>query len=315
MGPDCGTAILNGVGLGFANRMQPGPVGIVGASGTGIQQICALLDQANVGIAHAIGTGGRDLSAAVGASMTRRALWMLEGDERVEVIAVISKPADSGVARRLHQELMALHKPVVACLLGETLEDGGTVRYVETLTQVAQVILEQQGRKPASILGELARAEAMGANTPRGRVYGLFAGGTLCSEAGRVLDDLEVGHDLVDLGADEYTRGRAHPIIDPRLRASLLAGLKDHDDLGVVLLDVVLGDLAHPNPAGSLLPPITELRRTQPDVPVVATLVGTRADPQGLKKQWTALEKAGVSVFISNVAAALAAGCIASGRA
>jgi FdrA protein len=119
MGPDCGTAIIGGVGLGFANRVERGPVGIVGASGTGIQELCCLLDAAGVGIAQAIGTGGRDLSHAVGGSMTRRAIWALEAEEDVEIIAVISKPPDPAVARRLQGELLNLHKPAVVCLLGD----------------------------------------------------------------------------------------------------------------------------------------------------------------------------------------------------
>ena len=96
MGPDCGTAILDGVGLGFANAVRRGPVGVVGASGTGIQEVTCLLDAAGVGISHAIGVGGRDLSPEVGGSMTLRALDLLAADDTTERLVVISKPPDPG---------------------------------------------------------------------------------------------------------------------------------------------------------------------------------------------------------------------------
>jgi FdrA protein len=310
MGPDCGTAILGGVGLGFANRVRPGPVGIVGASGTGIQQLCCLLDRVGIGIAHAVGTGGRDLSAAVGGSMTRRALWTLEADPQVKVIAVISKPADTDVARRLHQELVSLSKPAVVCLLGETPDDTGPIHYADTLTDAFLAIAQVLG---VSTRGALKSVRVR--SKPRGgRVYGLFTGGTLCSEAARLLDNAGVPHHLIDLGEDEYTRGRAHPIIDPRLRSSMLESLRDRDDVGAVLLDVILGNLAHPDPAGVLLPAIERLREANKGLPVLAVLVGTRDDPQGLERQWAALEEAGVQVFASNARAAEAAAAFVGGQ-
>jgi FdrA protein len=147
-------------------------------------------------------------------------------------------------------------------------------------------------------------------------VHGLFAGGTLCSEAAQVLDSMGVAHHLIDLGADEYTQGRAHPIIDPRLRVSMLADLAGQEEVGVVLFDVILGDLAHPNPAAALEPSLASLRQgpigTRPAV--VATLIGTRKDPQGLKKQRTILERAGAQVFPSNAQAASVSGNLARGK-
>ncbi len=304
MGPDCGTAILGGTGLGFANRVRPGPVGIAGASGTGIQQVCCLLDASGVGIAEAIGTGGRDLSAAVGGSMTIRAARMLDADERVEIIAVISKPADAAIANRLHGELLALSKPVVACLLGETLPGEGNVEYVATLTEVASAICRHLGVRSMESPSDLPLPGSEFGDS----IYGLYAGGTLCSEAGRVLDAAGVRHNLIDLGDDEYTRGRAHPIIDTRLRASMLAGLADRHDMGAVLLDVILGDLAHPDPAATLIPAVRDLwERLGTMIPIYVSLIGTQADPQGLDRQREALVQMGIAVFDSNVAASQAA--------
>jgi FdrA protein len=318
MGPDCGTAILGGVGLGFANRVKRGSVGIVGASGTGIQQLCGLLDLAGIGIDQAIGTGGRDLSAAVGGSMTRRAIWALEADPSVDIIAVVSKPADPDTNRRLQQEMLGLHKPAVVCLLGEKPPDAGPVHYAHTLADVARTITDMLGvRPPAPWRGPLMSGDHPHAGARQGsRVYGLFAGGTLCSEAAQLLDSMGVAHHLIDLGADEYTRGRAHPIIDPRLRVSMLADLAGQDDVGVVLFDVILGDLAHPNPAAALEPSLSHLRQGPIDArpALVATLIGTRKDPQGLKKQRTILERAGAQVFPSNAQAAMVSGNLARGK-
>jgi FdrA protein len=312
MGPDCGTAIIDGVGLGFANRVQRGPVGIVGASGTGIQQLCCLLDLAGIGVAQAIGTGGRDLSSRVSGSMTTRALSRLDRDPDVHTIAVVSKPAGTRVARRLHADMEWLSKPVVACLLGTQPPAEGRVRYAETLTDMAQIIAETlavpvdvsawgaNGRHQDSRLK--AQSSKLKAHSSQ-RVYGLYTGGTLCSEAAQILDRMGAPHRLVDLGADKYTRGRAHPIIDPRLRASMLSDVTSSKD--VVLLDVVLGDLAHPDPAGALIPALEALPE---GTRVFATLVGTRQDPQDLVRQRETLEATGAQVFAGNALAAAAAG-------
>jgi FdrA protein len=310
MGPDCGTAIINGVGLGFANRVDRGSVGIVGASGTGIQQLCCLLDTQGIGIAQAIGTGGRDLSAGVSGSMTRRALRMLEEDDTVAAIAVVSKPADAGVAHQLHEDLLTLTKPVAVCLLGASGESTERVRYASTLTDLARIVGVMVGG--ALSTGEpdppLERQHA----GFRSRVYGLYSGGTLCSEAGQILDRMNVIHTLVDMGSDRFTRGRAHPMIDPRLRASTLADVARHGDAGALLIDVVLGDLAHPDPAGALVPALQELR-SYSDMPLFAVLVGTRRDPQGLERQRQILEDADVRVFAGNAHAAAAAGAVLGG--
>lgn len=301
MGPDCGTAIINGVGLGFANRVRRGSVGIVGASGTGIQQVTCLLDAAGIGTAQAIGTGGRDLSAAVGGSMTSQGLQILADDPQVEIIAVISKPADDESLADLKGQMEALNRPIVACLLGETFPHTGKVRYARTLTHMAEMVAADLGVEDLPWHRETVASEANlnGAKV----VWGLYTGGTLCSEAGQVLDGMGVPHHLTDLGADEYTRGRAHPIIDPRLRNAMLDDLRGRDDVRAVLLDVVLGDLAHPDPAGALLPALGGL-----NIPVVAVLVGAEGDPQGLERQRSLLQEAGVSVFMSNSMAARAAG-------
>jgi FdrA protein len=262
MGADCGTAIIDGVALGFANAVRRGPVGIVGASGTGIQEVSCLLDAAGIGVSHAIGVGGRDLSAEVGGLMTRAALELLAGDPGTERIIVISKPPDPEVAAAI--EAIDVGKPV-------------TFAYRTTLQEAA-------GGAPAD---DVEPAPAPG------RVRGIYSGGTLCTEAAALVPDGE----FTDYGDDEYTRGRAHPMIDQSLRIEALQELDP--SFSVVLLDVVLGYGAHPDPAGELAPVIEGI-----DKHVIVALVGADGDPQGLDAQRERLEAAGAVVVRGNATAA-----------
>jgi FdrA protein len=266
MGADCGTAIIDGVALGFANAVRRGPVGIVGASGTGIQEVSCLLDAAGVGVSHAIGVGGRDLSAEVGGLMTRAALSLLAGDPDTERIVVISKPPDPQVAAAI--AAVDVGKPVI---LG----------FGKTLVEVA----EQAG-------AALPRDDIVLPPAP-GRVRGLYSGGTLCTEAAAIVGAGE----FTDFGADEYTRGRAHPMIDQSLRIEALQNVDP--SVTVLLLDVVLGYGAHPDPAGELAPVIEGI-----DKHVIVALVGAEGDPQGLDDQRARLEAAGAVVVRGNARAA-----------
>jgi FdrA protein len=273
LGADCGTAIIDGVALGFANAVERGPVGIVGASGTGIQEVCCLLDAAGIGVSHAIGVGGRDLHADVGGLMMRRGLELLAGDPATQAIVAISKPPDPGVADAIKHAAERTGKPVV---LGFelTLEDAAA--QAAELVGGALPAREEQLRRPAVEGGE---------------VRGLYSGGTLCGEAERI-----VGHGtFTDFGADEYTQGRAHPMIDPSLRLEHLAAASEP----VLLLDVVLGYGAHPDPAGELAPVIADK-----DAHVIVALCGAKNDPQGLDDQRAKLEEAGAVVTRSNAHAA-----------
>ncbi|MGI8645496.1 MAG: FdrA family protein [Nocardioides sp.] len=290
MGPDCGTAVVGGLGLGFANACAPGPVGIVAASGTGCQQLLSLLDHAGVGVTHALGVGGRDLSADVGGLSTREAVRRLDADATVELIVVVSKPPAPEVAAALELFLADLCTPVELGLLGPGMPD---------LTAVAERILDRLDREVSAwpVLGR-AEPRAQGG----GVLHGLFVGGTLCTEARLIasatLDD--DGCSFTDFGDDEYTRGRAHPMIDPTLRLEALDRVVADPRTGVVLLDVVLGHGAEPDPAARLAPAVVAGTRT---VPVVVSVVGTEGDPQDLAGQVRALAEAGAEVYLSNAAA------------
>jgi FdrA protein len=294
MGPDCGTAVVDGLGLGFANVVPPGPVGIVAASGTGCQQMLALLDHAGVGVSTAYGVGGRDLSSEVGGLATRTALARLDRDPGVEVAVLISKPPADEVARELTAYTESLGTPVHLALLGAGRPD---------LTEAAEGLLRALGRPvPAwPVRGETRRARRAAGRSPSAHLHGLFVGGTMKQEAEVLVTASGLAPDrysLVDFGDDEYTTGRAHPMIDPSLRLERLAAVGADDDTGVVLMDVVLGHGAEDDPAASLAPAIEAAR-----APVVVTVVGTRRDPQGLHRQVDALVSAGAEVHLSNAGA------------
>jgi FdrA protein len=297
MGADCGTAIIDGVALGFANAVARGPVGIVGASGTGIQEVSCLLDAAGVGVSHAIGVGGRDLSAEIGGLMTRAALKLLADDPDTRVIVVISKPPDPEVADAIEVASVATGKPVILALLGARHEGAGEMPRIErasTLTDAALLAAEMAGGPLLALGASLRRAPAAG------RVRGLYSGGTLCTEAAAIVG----GGEFTDFGDDEYTQGRAHPMIDPSLRIEQLAAAARDPDVTALLLDVVLGYGAHPDPAADLAPAIEAALGARDDLHAIVALVGAAGDPQGLDDQQARLEAAGAVVVRSNAKAA-----------
>ncbi|MEV0592314.1 FdrA family protein [Nonomuraea cavernae] len=277
MGPDCGTAVIAGAGLGFANVLRPGPVGLVAASGTGAQQVTSLLDLAGTGVSHVLGVGGRDLSAEVGGLSTVRALRMLDDDPATELIVLVSKPPAPEVARAVREVVESLRTPVVSALLGE-----------RDLTEATEEVLRALGRS----VPEWPAWPGWSGKAVTGTVRGVYSGGTLCAEARLIVGRGE----FVDYGDDAYTLGRAHPMIDPALRLEALAKAAPGD---VVLMDVVLGHAADPDPAASFAHAIARCPAT-----VVVALVGTEGDPQDLHRQAAALREAGASVFTSNAHAA-----------
>ena len=338
MGPDCGTAVVDGVGLGFANVVRPGPVGIVAASGTGAQQLLALLDGADVGVSHCLGVGGRDLSSQVRGRSTLAALDRLAADDTVTTIVVVSKPPASEVADLVSRHAESLGKPVILGFLaagrpdltataaqvveavGSTWEDPrrwGSARSV--VEPVVEPVVETVVETVETVETVEATARS-GATAVSGYLRGLFTGGTLCDEAMliaadslgllssnipltghlRLDDDLTSrGHTFIDFGDDRLTVGRPHPMIDPTLRLERLVRELDDPQCAVVLLDVVLGYGAHADPASDLAAVISAS-----DKPVVISLIGTRDDPQGLEQAATRLAESGAVVHASNAAAA-----------
>jgi FdrA protein len=334
MGPGAGTSVVGGVGLGFANAVSSGPVGVVAAAGTGAQEVMTLLDHWDIGVSQVIGVGGRDLSAEVGGLMAREAVRALDADPATEVILLVSKPPDEDVATRVIGA--AAVTPVVAACMGMSAPDG------QIAGAPLETTLEGGALRAAGILGRavpdlsdaiddaIVRA---GARLRPGRtvVRGFFTGGTLCYEAqviltqwlGPVYSNIPLRPDLglpapagahvcLDLGEEEYTRGRPHPMIDPAARREIMQAQAFDPDIAVVLLDVVIGYGSHPDPAGAISDVCADIVAS--GAAVVCHVLGARADPQGLDRQRAVLTDAGAIVAGSAAQAARAAAAIAARR-
>jgi len=343
MGPDCGTAVINGVGLGFSNVVPRGSIGIVGASGTGMQQLMCLLAAAGQGISQAIGTGGRDLAEEVGGVMTLQGLALLAADEQTKVIILVSKPSAARVAREI---LAAAHidKPVVVIFLGASVESFPTIPenvwLMRTLTEGAEQAVFLAGGDPLHVPGKhLLQQETTRLAQERAKfshsqhfIRALYSGGTLCDEAmlllstqvGAIASNIPLrpewslapgeiyrGHTALDLGSDEFTRGRPHPMIDPSTRLDYFARAASDPATAVILLDIVLGFGVPSNPATIYAEAIRQqreqARQQGRSLTVIVSLCGTEGDPQRLSAQRAILESSGDIVYDSNMVAALAA--------
>ena len=321
MGPDCGTAILQGVGLGFANRVRQGRIGLVGASGTGLQAITSKIHQLGGGVSYAFGTGGRDLKSEVGGITARQALDLLGRDPDTKVIVFVSKPPDQDVATRLLRAARWTRKPVVVQFMG----------YAPPSDQLANLYFAQNFEQAAITAVRLFQegvgfeGNPVGKEPLEGRRYvrGLFSGGSLANEALRALqvtlsplysniplqeeqrlkDSLKSqAHTILDLGEDEFTVGRLHPMMDNELRIRMIQQEAAEPKVAFILLDVVLGEGAHSDPAGELAPVIADLQKEFP-VRFVIILVGTNEDPQDLDSQHQQFVEAGARVFMNTLEA------------
>lgn len=342
MGPDCGTAYLAGAGIGFANAVRRGPVGIVGSTGTGMQELSSLVHRAGSGISHGIGTGSRDLWDAVGGVSTLAALEALERDPATSVIAVLSKPPGEATAAALADRLGRSTKPVVLCLLGADRAQAGIARQgpvqvAATIDEAAALALQAVGaeenaflRHDVRALREQARAHLARMRPEQRHLRGLFAGGTLCYQTQaillrsglvahsnaplhgmRELPDPQVSREstLVDMGAEIFVQGRPHPMIDAALRRRRLEEEAKDPEVAIVLLDFVLGVISSRDPVGDMLGAVRaaqdSARRRGGHLCVVASVCGTDADAQGLESQTRALAEAGVLVFPTSAQAAM----------
>ncbi|MGI9420501.1 MAG: acyl-CoA synthetase FdrA [Geminicoccaceae bacterium] len=320
MGPDCGTAIIGGVPLAFANEVPSGNIGIIGASGTGIQEISCLIARAGGGVSHAIGVGGRDLKAEVGGITTLMAIDVLDADPVTDHIVVVSKPPASTVASRIAARIGESRKTFTVCFLGsEPIELPENAKVAKNLRDAARLAL---GQSVTDDDRRLAAAEP-GVVRERTEIRGLFAGGTLCAEAQVIMRDAGLGvasnvpisgvdsldversnrHKLIDLGDDRYTQGRPHPMIDPAVRDQALTEALADTKVGVVLLDVVLGHGGHHDPAGHLANDLSV--HAADGRLIVASVTGTDDDPQIRARQVDKLERVGVKVASSNAEAAM----------
>lgn len=347
MGPDCGTAIVNGLPLGFANVVRRGDIGLVAASGTGLQEVTCRIHALGRGVSQAIGTGGRDLKREIGGSTMLQGLRMLADDERTRVIVLISKPPAPEIAREIERAAAASGKPVVVHFLGANvsrgmagLHDAGSLRHAaDTAVALAAghplPVPPPQPSHEATALAERWVAEMA---PTQAHVRALFTGGTFCYEAQLALlaaglrcssnapapgalpfeghpDGRFDGHLLLDLGEDEYTRGRPHPMIDPSQRDAAVRAAGADPALAAIVFDVVLGYGAHADPARSLAAALADARREaqaqQRTLALIGQVCGTDGDPQDKAAQVRALQSAGALIVDSNVEAALLAAHVA----
>lgn len=323
MGPDCGTAILGGVPLAFANVVNQGKIGIVGASGTGIQEVTVQIDRFGGGITHAIGTGGRDLNDKIGAITMIDAIKGLANHNRTEVIVIVSKPPAKEVRDEVVTLLQSLSKPVVAIFLGEEPHNHeGNIYYANTLEEAAAIAVDLSKGNPVKgnyneLVGEVP---AVDLKPEQKTIKGLYSGGTLGYEAATLIqrglglsDDgsheegylLKAnGFEVADLGDDIYTQGKPHPMIDPETRIEFFKKAADDESTAIILFDVVLGYGSHEDMASALLPGIKKIQADAQakgkTIYFVATVCGTPTDPQGYSEQKSKLEEAGVIVRDSN---------------
>ncbi|MBC8499934.1 MAG: acyl-CoA synthetase FdrA [Candidatus Atribacteria bacterium] len=349
MGPDCGTAIINHVALAFANVVRKGSIGIVGASGTGIQEVTVMIDKLGSGISQAIGTGGRDLKAEVGGIMMIEGLKALQNDPLTEVIVLISKPPDKEVARKVLSILKEGKKPSVVYFV------GGDPGVIKEFGFIPGLSLEDTAHKAVAIakglpveeftgfsvtgIDKIIKGETGKLNEKQRYIRGLYTGGTLCDEAMIILSDLigdiysniplkpegmlfdinkSYRHSLIDLGDDEFTRGKPHPMIDPYLRQErILSEAKDRE-AAIILMDFVLGFGSNPDPAGEMIPYIRKAgeiaAKDGRHICMISSVCGTEGDPQNLIEQEKKLKEERVIVMPSNAQAVRLAAAIVLSR-
>jgi len=335
MGPDCGTAIINEIPLAFANVVNKGNIGIVAASGTGLQEVSSIISNLGGGISQAIGTGGRDVKKEIGGIMFIEALKALEKDEQTNIICLISKPPHPEVLDKIASEVKKLKKPVVAIFIGadeKTISASGAIPAIN-LEQAAVIsVALSNGKDYKQSLNELnvrqeknkTLAKELATNNKGKYIRGLYSGGTLCDEAQLLLKD-SLGftysntplnadfkladiwkskqHTIIDLGEDEFTAGRPHPMIDFSLRNRRIVDEAKDVTTAVILLDVVLGYGSNLHPEEELAPSFIEAKKINPNVAIICSVTGTDKDPQNRAKVKQTLEKAGAIVMNTNVEA------------
>lgn len=343
MGPDCGTAIINGHPLCFANVVSKGDIGIVGASGTGIQEVTCCIDAFGGGISQAIGTGGRDLKeAGIGGKMMLMGIEALKNDPFTSIIAVISKPPAAEVARNVIEALKKTGKPSVVHFIGESAEsDSENIHFAGSLEETAAVAVAlSEGASPSlspfnggeKTIAGIVERECSALSSDQKYLRGLYTGGTVADEAlilfGREGLDVfsnnqkkkelqladpfvSTGHTIVDLGDDIYTVGRPHPMIDPSTRVERIEREAEDREMAVLLIDIVLGYGSHSDPAGAVLASLKNARAKAEAkggyLPVIASVIGTEGDFQGYGATVAKLESIGCIVMPSNYQASMLA--------
>ena len=321
MGPDCGTGIIQSVPVAFTNNVAPGSIGIIGASGTGIQELTTIIDRLGEGVTNAIGIGGRDLNAKIGGITMMDMIDAMEDDETVKVLVIVSKPPAKEVRDMISDRLSGFSKPVVTLFVGEKPDYHEKDFYhAYTLDEAARLAVGLvRGEKVPEATVDIDES-LFYKEEDKKTIKAYYSGGTLANEAAMLIKDAmncEVppediegymlqldGNVVVDLGDDAYTQGKPHPMIDPAKRIECMQEAVDDESTGVVLLDIMLGYGSHADMAGSLIPTIKELQAKADaagrKVFFIATVCGTRRDFQGYDDAVNKLKDAGVIVCENN---------------
>lgn len=323
MGPDCGTGVINSVPIAFTNHIHPGKIGIVGASGTGIQEVTTIIDKLGEGVTNAIGTGGRDLSEEVGGITMLAAIATLAEDKDTEVITIISKPPAKVIRDKITNYLRTLDKPVVTLFLGEKPEyHEENLYHAYTLEEAARISVALVRKEEVKTFKGEPSIEVKDVKKDL-TIKAYYSGGTLAGEAAMLIKDAlggdkamkneegymlkEGGFEVIDLGDDQYTQGKPHPMIDPTTRAQYMVKAMEDPSTSVILFDIVLGYGSHEDMASALAPSIerikTQAKEEKREVYFVTTICGTNKDPQSYDKQKQILEDAGVIICDTNNAA------------
>jgi FdrA protein len=336
MGPDCGTAIIRGMGLGFANKVKLGPIGMVAAAGTGLQQVSSRIAQLGSGMTYGIGTGGRDLSEKVGSATFSQGIDILARDDETKVIVLVSKPPAAMVADKVIKQAKKASKPVVICFIGRTpgkLQDGN-LYFAGSLDSAAEMAVALANDPSGKLLKEVVEKAAIKkeikvdiSKFAKSQKYlrGLYSGGTLAYEAQFILEDylprvvanaplhkenkianslVSEKHTIIDLGEDEFTVGRLHPMMDNELRIRRFEEEAADPSVAVIMLDVVIGYGSHIDPSGEIGPAVAKgiaaAKKAGRYLEVVAVVTGTEDDPQRLSNQIAQMRAAGAYVSTSN---------------
>lgn len=348
MGPGAGTAVIDGVSIGLMSKIRRGRVGIVAASGSGLQEVAMLLHQYGLGISQAIGTGGRDLSKAVGGSTMLMGIDILRKDPETDVVVLISKPPHPDTQRKMFEAVRTFKKPTVIFFLGGNRADveSSGAYYAATLEQLAVIASAlARGKTPETAdfkigvereLEPLAAAERARHKPGQKYLRGLFCGGTHSEEAVLLVQDIlpdlnsnlnfgkvtllknrhiSVKNTLVDMGDEEFTVGRPHPVMDPSILNGRLLQEGSDPETRVLLFDLLLGYGVHPDPVGTIEDTLRTIRaKTEQEgryISMVASVCGTDMDPQNYMDQIRRLKELGVVVLQSNGRASVLAGMIA----
>ncbi len=353
MGPSAGTAIIDTISVGLMSKVRKGSIGIVAASGSGLQEVAVLVHQFGHGISQAIGTGGRDISEQVGGSTMLQGLRFLQEDTETKVIVLVSKPPHPKTAAKIYAEVSKCRKPVIILFLGSNAEE------VRLSGAYAAATLEEAARMATTLdcgikpelhdsvtllkkeLADTALKERAKLRPEQRYLRGVFCGGTHSEEAVALLQQFvpnlhsnirfgkaellknsrqSIENTLVDMGDEEFTKGKPHPVMDPSILNERLLQESRDPEVGVILFDLILGHSAvHPDPVGTIEETLRHIMKTSKaegrPICMVASVCGTDLDPQGLEKQTIRLQNLGVKVLQSNCRAALLAGLIVTEEA